>query len=200
MRWRLAAAAVLGLAAVAAACSVNERSDAFACGEGNECPTDRVCDRGFCVLVASGDDDGGNPVDDAPVGCPSACTSCNGTVCTISCEDSGCAELVVCPAGFDCVVACLGAGACAGGIDCSAATSCSLNCGRDTCAGPLTCGTGSCSITCGRSACDSLITCDQACACGVSCSQFACGAGSVCPTGCEDDEGCTSAGTCNTCE
>lgn len=130
------------LAALAAGCSIDARSDDLRCDNQGDCPADRTCTGGWCVA-------GTGPID-SPA-CPAACTRCETGSCIIECDVAGaCAAPVVCPAGLPCVVRCGGANACAGGVTCSA---------------------DRCDVTCsGTGSCDGNIDCSTACACTTACS------------------------------
>jgi hypothetical protein len=156
-------------------------------GTASECPAGCIAKAQCC-----GD---GLPV--TARACPPQCTSCDGTTCTIDCGALGCAGAnVVCPAGWDCVVACTTLHACQdAAIDCPADHRCDVLCGgaigdRHECERSLiTCTNGPCSVLCngsdlpcreatvqcGSNSCD--VTCDggePTVACGASCACQAC--------------------------
>lgn len=143
------AALVLVLTALAAACSIDRRSDDLRCENQGDCGPDRTCTGGWCVAGEDPSDAGVDALDGAA--CPAACTRCETGSCIIECnETDACAAPIVCPAGLPCVVRCGGANACAGGITCS---------------------TSRCDVTCtGNGSCDGDIDCRDACACTTSCT------------------------------
>lgn len=113
---------------------------------------------------------------------------------------------MICPEGEPCVIVCDEPGACAAGIDCSAATSCDITCSGDgSCAGHIECEDGPCTVDCsGDDSCSGSIDCDDACSCDVSCSgDGSCESDIDCPnTGqCRDGRECDSSGApfCNSC-
>jgi hypothetical protein len=136
--------------------------------------------------------------------CPSVCDLCQDGTCFIK---SKCMTGCTCPAGMPCQVQCA-AGSCKGNIDCSAATGCTIICGKD-CA-KVRCGTGACDVTCDggcgevdcsaassctivcnalvmTSACTGLVTCGSG-ACEVTCG----GMGPSCSKGVS----CSAASSC----
>ena len=204
-------------------CSIDKRSDAFACNTTADCNTGRQCIGGFCVVEGSG-----NPVD-APHGpgidaprptdagsgsntCPAACTSCGsdnkgGKTCTIDCTVQDCSNgTITCPAGYECTITCSNQNDCRT-IDCVNSASCDVMCiGAQTC-NRVTCGSGECNIQCiGQSSCKTNIDCGNSCACDVACDQVdqTCGGNVTCPNiTCIDPPGCSSTldpMTCNTCQ
>jgi hypothetical protein len=208
--------ALVGVAfAVLAACSVDHRSDQFACDADNPCPTGRVCDRGLCV------DDGGpdaSPTDvpdaspgtpdgERPDPCPPECTECNPDelTCLIDCGGDACGddEPVVCPEGWNCFILCDDDNTCRDGVDCGAAASCTISCGGDGSCRQLDCGSGPCTVKCdGQNSCRG-VECRFSCACDVTCDgPGACGESVACDFGCNDifDGGCNADNFgCNTC-
>ena len=133
--------------ALALGCSIDKRSDAFACTTTSECDSGRQCLDGFCVLSGSGSS---TPVDapkagvdafrppDAPGDtCPAQCTTCSvtGKTCNIDCTTTPCnTGPVLCPQGYACTIACGADNACQKGIDCEIAKSCDISCaGRASC-------------------------------------------------------------------
>jgi hypothetical protein len=181
--------------ALAAGCSVNHRSDDFACDSQQRCANGRTCVDGLCVVAAdSGVVDTLPPPGDAAV-CPSQCTSCNlaQKTCTIDCalNNGACNQAVTCPAGWICNVACSVNNQCNSGVSCGNATSCTIACSaRQTCKN-LTCGRGTCNVTCsGNSSCGNSILCGTG-ACNVTCSgNLACGGEVTCGPSCACDVTC----------
>jgi hypothetical protein len=104
----LAVGIVIGLAA----CSINHKSDSFACEINTDCESGRVCSGGFCVVAGSQIDapkgDATTMRDGSTNNCPSQCSSCNvqQKTCTINCMMSNCQSQVVCPAGYRCEIQC----------------------------------------------------------------------------------------------
>jgi hypothetical protein len=212
--WLAAAFAVVAMFAIATSCSINHRSDGFACTKPSDCSDGRECINGDCV-VPNGQIDAMMMIDSKipPDGneCPVGCTSCNLTsmTCNIDCAaGADCSAQVVCPAGWNCNIKCSVNDECRNGIDCTQANSCNLTCsGRGTCAGVM-CGTGKCTASCtGANACRG-VDCSQSCACDVTCANnnSACfDPGVICPAGgfpgaCDTGLGCTSQQIgCNRC-
>lgn len=202
----LAGAVAVALAIIAGpGCSIDSRSDAYACDPG--CPSDRVCVDGWCIAR-----DAGAPIDgrtaDAAVDaamCPAQCSSCMGGTCHITCDNGGsCSAPVMCPAGMPCQVDCNGNGSCGGGVRCAPGAACTINCdGPNSCAGQIQCGTGRCDVTCGgTSSCAAGTDCATSCQCDTQCAPSACTGGNNCPAPaqCEQSGECISqAGVCRSC-
>lgn len=214
---RLALAATI---AALAACSIEPRSAGFACEGPADCPADRVCESGWCVLPGGGGGDGGGSSDGgggsdagptgdaAPVVCSEAiCDACDddGTCVLLCTQGEACPETVVCPVGIPCRVVCSGLDACAGGVDCTAASRCEVVCAKNrACAGPVECGSGRCDVECsGRDSCLAGVDCSDSCGCDTRCyGSGACPGGPVCPFDecVEDDLDCTvDDNGCDTC-
>jgi hypothetical protein len=167
------------LLVVSGACSINHRSDQFACENSRQCDSNQTCQDGFCVT-------GGQPPGDGPITdpdgplppdafvCPPQCTSCNSqtNTCTIDCNISAtaCTTAINCPAGFNCNVLCTRNNLCQN-VNCSQAASCNVQCkGNSTCKN-VTCGENKCDIECvGNLACQN-VDCVNSCACDVTCGQ-----------------------------
>jgi hypothetical protein len=205
-------------------CSIDKRSDAFACNTTADCNSGRVCAGGFCVVSGSGeviDAPRGSGVDapraiDAGSGsnnmCPSNCTSCGsdgkgGKTCDIDCSQQNCSSgTVTCPAGYECTISCSNQNDCRT-IDCVDSASCNIMCtGAQSC-NRVTCGSGACNIQCvGQSSCKTNIDCGNSCACDVSCDQVdqTCTGTVTCPNNdaCSTGLGCSSMFNplCNTCQ
>jgi hypothetical protein len=177
-----AALAVTMLASsLAAGCSFERRSPAYACEIEAHCDPGRTCQQGWCVEIAS---DGGPGIDADPNApdATDAAASCSADVCTrcdvegrciIACDGAGsCPDQVVCPAGLPCKVECNGEGSCMGGIDCSAARRCDIECtNTSACAGLLSCPAGTCNVECGGiDSCAGGIDCSGSCACRTLCT------------------------------
>jgi hypothetical protein len=186
---------VVAAIAVTSSCSINHRSDSYACTQNADCDGGRVCSDGFCVTAASAVDAprGDGPRGDA-TGCPGQCTSCNTTqrTCTINCQLTNCQNLVTCPSGYRCDIACNVDNACRNGVNCGSAAACNIDCtAKESCQG-VVCGPGPCdvgcsgpsscrNVSCGPScACDVLCTGNQSCQQNISCSSLACRSGSGC--------------------
>jgi len=200
---------VLGLA-VGLGCSIDRRSDTFACVKNSDCNSGRQCVDGFCVV------EGNQPIDAAPGSgsgntCPASCTSCSTNTagqktCDINCEQSDCSQGgITCPAGFACTVECNGNNDCRNGVSCGSALSCTVTCSNDQTCNKVTCGSGACNVTCsGKNSCQT-VDCGNACACDVTCSgqqsclDVTCGHDDACPDGAN---GCSSTLDlfCNTCQ
>jgi hypothetical protein len=219
-RWLLLLAAL-------GACSLERRSDSFACENQSDCGDGRTCDQGWCVETGgptidadpnapdadpNAPDADPNAPDGAPADafqCPLACSSCNeDNVCIMACAaDDSCAEQVVCPPGVSCKVECEGDNSCAAGVDCTDATSCRIECnGAGACAERLLCGAGQCIVECpGDGSCAAGTDCSDSCSCQTTCAPTACDAPSECVspdnpcTDNDDDCGGLANGNCNTC-
>jgi hypothetical protein len=200
--------ALLGLIFFAA-CSVQHRSDEYACTKQSDCNSGRTCVGGFCVAQ------GGNGPDakidgpsmgsgDASNGCPTGCSACNPAqhTCTIDCRSSNCNGAVACPAGYRCDIMCDTDNSCRNGVDCTAGLACNVTCsGGNTCHN-VTCGLGPCDINCsGASSCKG-VACNSSCACDVTCTGTqSCGDTVQCTSlACKVGLGCSSVPTvCHSC-
>ncbi|HEY1811040.1 MAG TPA: hypothetical protein VGG74_01710 [Kofleriaceae bacterium] len=211
--------------ALALGCSINKRSDGFACTSTSDCDTGRVCESGFCVVTAGS---GSSTPEDAPRSlvdgprtldaaemCPPQCTTCdlNGKTCDINCEDAAgtCAQNITCPEGFTCTIECTTPGSCRQNIDCSNAEACTLTCSASQSCAKVTCGSGACDLMCTGSHSCAQVDCSNSCACDATCSgsTTACeNSQFMCPTN-ELDEPCTGLTggcsstfmpDCNTCQ
>lgn len=199
--------AVLGFAViVTGSCTIDHHSSDFACTQQSDCRAGRTCSDGFCVIpVDAGVKPDGPPGDGAK--CPSGCTSCNADtkMCTIDCalNNGACNQLVTCPIGWSCDIACSTSGACSKGINCTGGKACTITCdGRQSCQG-VSCGTGPCKVDCnGRDSCNNVV-CGLACACDITCHINSACTSLTCKLGCDTLSpfgGCTSTTTgCNTC-
>jgi hypothetical protein len=202
------------LVATVTACSVDRRSEQFACTEPTDCEAGRRCIEGWCVLGTDGPIVDGPPgaddaSSDAPTDafqCPPACTRCDGDVCVFECtEPNSCSTRIVCPPGVACHVRCSGAAACAGGVDCASATTCQIQCATEgTCRGALLCGDGPCNISCsGAGSCIAGVNCESSCSCSVTCQgSNSCSPAAACPAdACRAGSGCKTdpSAACNTC-
>lgn len=205
------------------ACSVNRRTEDFACANDTECAPDRRCDTalGYCVI--------GTPIDasiDAISdgnGCPTACNSgCDLTArtCDITCIGSNCSD-VTCPPGYDCTINC-SQNAC-DSVTCIGDSECTINCVGNNACGNVDCGNGACKVVCnGNNACNNVdcndapcdvtcngpnacneVDCDGSCGCDVACIVgTTCDAALCLAPQCESPTGgCSStlAGCPNTC-
>jgi hypothetical protein len=189
-------------------CSIDKRSDAFACIKNADCNNGRTCVGGFCVVEGTG-----NGID-APTGsngqCPGNCSSCSTNAagektCDINCNQTNCTNGTIdCPAGFACTVECAGNNDCRSGVSCVGSLSCSITCGNDQTCNSVTCGSGPCNVTCsGRDSCQN-VNCGSACSCDVSCTgqqsciNLTCGHNDTCA----GTNGCSSKldAICNSCQ
>ena len=156
--------AIVAIAVLAAACSVNRRSNQLACTSSTTCSDGRTCVQGFCVF-----DDGGVAKGDGPQGnCPSQCTSCNNgqMTCNIT---GGSGNDVVCPAGWDCTINCSATGSCSS-VSCNNASSCTVECsGVGSCA-HVDCGNAQCAVHCSGTGACSQVDCPSSCQCDVTCA------------------------------
>lgn len=191
--------------ALAASCSIEHRSDAFACEKQSDCSGGRVCSEGFCVLTNVPPSDGPRPEQDGdiepppdapiPSECPPQCTSCNkeSRECTIDCGSTDCTAQVVCPAGWSCDIQCNRQNSCRNGVNCLDAKSCTLDCSGDGACRNVACGPGRCNVTCSGNASCRSVSCSQSCACDVECGQNASCETVICSSfACETFDGCTS--------
>jgi hypothetical protein len=194
--------------AIVAGCSIDHRTDQYACSPTAPCGDGRVCDQGFCVVAGTIDAPRGDgpPSSNDANNCPAPCTSCNvqQKTCTVNCQLTSCASLITCPAGYKCDIQCNTDNACRSGISCQTAAGCTIECsGRQACE-KVQCGPGPCAVTCSgpnscrdvacnnSCACDVICTGNQSCSRGIQCTSFACRN----PTG----PGCTSMPSfCRTC-
>jgi hypothetical protein len=118
---------------------------------------------------------------DSGSGCPAACTAgCGGGVCRIRCCE-GCK----CPPGMPCKPEC--ALVSVGAVDCSAATSCQVECAMGTL--QVTCGSGPCDVKC-LLGCSCAVDCRKACACKVGCMSCERKCPDTCWDGCEPKDDC----------
>lgn len=176
-------------------CSVHRVSDNFKCDTNADCPADRVCTQGFCVL-------GQNPLvdalqlPDAPLVCPAICDgSCDFQTRTCTIVGTGGAD-ITCPTGWNCNIRCEASGAC-GAISCTAALSCDVDCTADSACLGITCNTKDCDVTCAGVAACGDVRCTSG-DCTVDCSggngSAACGTIS-CSTG-DCDASCAGSNAC----
>jgi hypothetical protein len=199
--------ALLALSLVLAGCSIQHRSDAYACTQTSECNNGRTCVDGFCV-VNGGGVDAPRPGDATMGGdassCPAGCSSCNTAqhTCTIDCRSSNCNGQVACPAGYRCDIMCDTDNSCRNGVDCQAALSCNVTCSGTSSCRNVQCGLGPCDINCsGPSSCRG-IACNSSCACDVTCTgNQSCAALIQCTSlACKSGLGCTSVpNVCHSC-
>jgi hypothetical protein len=199
----------LVLVSLLAACSVQHRSEEYACTKQSDCNTGRTCVDGFCVLNspvdAKTDSPGNMGSGDASNGCPAGCSMCNPQqhTCTIDCHSSNCNGAVACPSGYHCDILCNTDNACRNGVDCQAGLSCNITCSGNSACRNVSCGLGPCDVNCsGPSSCRG-VACNASCACDVTCT----GTGSCENTvqctslACKVGLGCTSVPTtCHSCQ
>jgi hypothetical protein len=185
--------------AVLASCSINHRSEQYACQVNDDCSGNRVCDNGFCIVAGS--IDAAKPPSDArtDMNCPAPCTTCNLTqkTCTINCQSTNCTNNVItCPTGYRCDILCNVDNACRDGINCKMSAACNVDCtGKSSCE-KVQCGPGPCDINCsGVSSCKD-VSCANSCACDVTCTgNQSCQSGITCTSlACRSTTGlgCTS--------
>ncbi|NVB79993.1 MAG: hypothetical protein HOV81_16475 [Kofleriaceae bacterium] len=194
-------------------CSINHRSDQYACTKSSDCEPGRTCSDGFCItgegpVVDAGKVDAPKTPDGGQPGCPSQCTSCNATTksCVIDCAmaNGACNQPIVCPAGFKCDIRCNQDNACRQGINCLQGASCQISCSARQSCDQVACGPGACSVTCnGVQSCRN-VACGNSCACDVMCTgNQACFGGSIsCSSiACRSGLGCTSSpNLCHSCQ
>ena len=183
---------VVALTLLLAACSINHKSDGYACTKNTDCDSGRVCSSdGFCVVAGSQVDASRNDAPksgDAGGQCPTGCSSCNVSQhsCTIDCQQTSCINTVTCPTGYHCDIHCNSDNACRNGINCMMGASCNIECASKSSCENVQCGAGPCSVNCSGTsscknvacgtscACDVLCTGLQSCSAGIQCSSFAC--------------------------
>jgi hypothetical protein len=135
------------------------------------------------------------------IGCDSV-TCPDDVPCDVTCGLEACAAGVDCGNATTCTIHCAVAGACSGAIACGAATVCTVACsGSASCGGPIGCGPGRCAIDCsGIGSCAAQIDCSGSCGCDVACMLTSCGDMVTCPDGCAAGRDCTSAAAgCDAC-
>ncbi|MBV8761280.1 MAG: hypothetical protein JO257_28545 [Deltaproteobacteria bacterium] len=193
-----------------ASCSIQHRSDGFACTKQSDCNNGRTCTDGFCVLPGGGGVDAPGSHVDAPgthadaATCPAGCSTCNVTqhTCTIDCRSSNCNGAVACPAGYKCDIMCDSDNSCRNGVDCTAALSCNITCSGGSSCRTVQCGLGPCDVACsGNSSCRG-VACGNSCACDVTCTgNQSCLDTIQCTSlACKSGLGCTSVPTvCHSC-
>jgi hypothetical protein len=179
------------LVALLASCSIDHRSDQYACKVSSECGDGRVCDNGFCIVAGSIDaprGDAPRPGGDGGGNCPAPCTSCNvqTKTCNVNCQLTNCTNAITCPAGYKCDIDCNTDNACRNGVSCQTAAACAIECSAKSSCEDVQCGPGPCQvacsgpsscrdISCGNScACDVTCTGNQSCQSGIQCTSFAC--------------------------
>jgi hypothetical protein len=203
--------AVVATLAVAGSCSIDHRSDGYACVSQSQCTGGRQCTGGFCIVPGAtdagmhGDGPRGTGSDSGGNQCPDGCSSCNvqAKTCTIDCETSDCTGTVTCPIGYSCDVKCDTQNSCRNGVECAGTTSCTVECSGNSSCREVSCGDGPCDVSCsGPSSCRG-VTCGSSCSCSVLCTGLqSCQSGSIQCTsfGCDDGSGCTDLPTfCHSC-
>jgi hypothetical protein len=194
----LAVAIAIVSSALASSCSVEHRSDAYACSVNTDCTGGRICDNGFCVVrntIDASNVTDGPKGDSSNNGCPSPCSTCNvqDKTCTINCQSSNCTNAVTCPAGYKCDIMCNTDNACRNGIDCRGAASCTIACASRQACETVQCGSGPCDVTCAGVASCRDIECNNSCACDVRCTgSQSCDTVECTSLACESGSGCTS--------
>lgn len=198
-------ALVLGIAVAVLGCSINHRSDQYACTVTSDCEPGRVCDNGYCVVSGGGGGldapraDAPKPDIDAAVSCPMPCTSCDmeAKTCTIDCEKTSCSSEIACPPGYKCNVLCNTDDSCRAGVSCEKSTSCTVECSGSRTCRDVVCGPGPCAVTCSGARSCRDVACGDSCACDVTCTGFqSCTQGIQCTSlACRPGArpGCTSA-------
>jgi hypothetical protein len=205
--------ALLGFVIAFAACSVQHRSDEYACTKQADCNSGRTCTDGFCVLPGGGSGMPDAAKMDAPghgsgtpdaSSCPSGCSSCNvgQMTCTIDCQSKDCTGPVACPAGYRCDIKCDADNACRNGVDCTTALSCNITCSSGGSCRNVECGLGPCDVQCSGTQSCRTVACNNSCACDVTCTgSQSCSSGIQCTSlACQAGFGCTSVPTvCHSC-
>lgn len=194
---------------VLAACSIQHRSDEYACTKTADCNNGRSCVEGYCVIATAAD--APRPPSDTPnntgsdaASCPAGCSACNVAqhTCTIDCRMSNCNGQVACPAGYKCNIMCDTDNSCRNGVDCQAALSCNLTCSGTGSCRNIQCGMGPCDVSCSGAGSCRNVACDNSCACDVTCTgNQSCGDTIQCTSlGCSTGLGCTSVPSfCHSC-
>ena len=199
--------ALLGLLVLLAACSVQHRSEEYACTKQSDCNSGRTCVGGFCVLDGTIDakiDSPGMGSGDAGNGCPAGCSACNPQqhTCTIDCRSSNCNGAVTCPTGYHCDIQCDTDNSCRNGVMCQGGLSCNITCSGNSSCRNVACGLGPCDVNCsGPSSCRG-VACNSSCACDVTCTgSQSCSDTIQCTSlACKVGLGCTSVPTtCHSC-
>jgi hypothetical protein len=196
--------AVIATLAVAGSCSIDHRSDEYACVSQSQCSSGRLCMGGFCIVPGAidapraGDGPHGTGADGSGSNdCPDQCSTCNVAqhTCTIDCETSSCTGTVTCPTGYNCDIKCDTQNSCRNGVTCDATQPCTVECSGSGACRTVTCGDGPCDVTCsGAQSCHG-VTCGSSCSCTVLCTGLqSCPQGDVDCTsiGCDDGSGCTA--------
>jgi hypothetical protein len=194
VRLALLLGATLTLAiASAPSCLVDRKSKDFECSDSMACPSDRLCENGFCVLA--------NP-NVCGVNCTDAGGQCTGAICTFECATASC-PAIVCPGQLACTINCNASDACTDtSITCGSSSRCTINCsGPDSCGSRLVTGTGQTTVTCGGTgSCAGGVDCDDACSCTVNCNGTgSCATPADChgsSVQCADGNGCSLGGNC----
>ncbi len=194
---------------IASSCSINHKSDDYACQQQSDCDAGRECISGFCVVTGTTPNDAridapGDRPKDAPApdsqNCPAQCTSCNTNenTCIIDCAQTDCGnDPIVCPPGYRCDIRCSTSGACDEGIDCSDAESCNITCsGPGSCQGVNCAGAADCTATCsGQNSCRGMLCiggdCDFTCNGSGSCRQLDCDGACACDVRCGPGSDCS---------
>ncbi len=126
-----------------------------------------------------------------------ACEGDGGQQCSVYCGTSNPCEAVRCPDGIPCYVDCTGQNACAGGVDCADASSCTVICAGGGNCGAITCGGQDCQVYClATGACPGPIVCQASNSCAVTCGGTSSCAGNIRCTGLTCDVTCSGAGAC----
>lgn len=202
---------LLGLTALGAgSCSINHKSGDFECTKQSDCVGGRTCNGGYCVFPTGTIDapPGDTVVVDGAIdgnACPAQCTSCDlgSHTCRVDCAVSSCNGPIVCPAGWNCDVACSTASSCRAGVTCTGAGTCKIACtGTGSCR-DLQCGSGKCDITCSGSNSCRNVACSPSCGCDVKCTPGVASCEGVTCTAiqCDTGLGCSSqiTNSCDTC-
>ncbi len=200
-------ALAVALAAITTSCSIQHRSDQYACTTTTDCQDGRICDNGYCVVAGSIDaarpSDAPKPGGDAS-NCPPGCSTCNVQLktCTINCQLTSCTNTVTCPAGYKCDIMCNTDNSCRNGINCQQAASCTIACGGKESCQNVQCGPGPCAVSCTGGASCRGVDCNNSCACDVVCTGLqSCGDAIQCTSlACRSGSGCSSAAAfCHSC-
>lgn len=200
-------ALAVALAAITTSCSIQHRSDQYACTTAADCQDGRICDNGYCVVAGSIDaprpGDAAMPGNDAS-NCPPGCSSCNVAqkTCTINCQLTSCTNTVTCPAGYKCDIMCNADNSCRNGVNCQQAASCTIACGGKESCQNVQCGPGPCAVSCTGGASCRGVDCNNSCACDVVCTGLqSCSDVIQCTSlACRAGSGCSSAAAfCHSC-
>jgi hypothetical protein len=130
--------------------------------------------------------------------CPDSGSCDDAGLCSINCDLINPCPSARCPAGIPCYVACTGADACAGGVDCVGSTNCEVICGGSSRCGNIQCGGSTCTVLCSSGGtCVGSIDCQAADACTISCTAEGSCLGTITSTAATTTVHCSQPDTCD---